>query len=134
MIWFVPIDLKKIHEQGRMFSWPHPPGCLRCNNWQVWGHGYVERYFDGYAAALLIKCYRCPVCGCVIALRPQTHFIRIHSSKEIIRSHLLHRLETGRWPPSSLPRSRFRHWVSNLRRQVYAFLTAAWDQGLGAGF
>lgn len=134
MIWFVPIDLKKIYKQGRMFSWPHPPECLRCNNWRVWGHGYVERYFDGFVAALPIKCYRCPACGCVITLRPQTHFVRIHASKDTVREHLHHRLETGRWPPSSLPRSRLRHWVFNLKRRVHAFLTAVWDQGLWAGF
>jgi len=129
MIWFVAVDLKRIHEQGRNFSWPRPPHCLRCRNWKVWGHGYVERYFDGFDKALPIKCYWCPACGCVITLRPKSHFARIHSSKETVRHHLTHRLKIGRWPSSPLPRSRLRHWLFNLRRRAQAFLTAAWDQG-----
>lgn len=134
MIWFVSVDLKKIHEEGRCYSWPRPSCCLRCNNWRVWGHGYVERYFDGFVEALLLKCYWCPACGCVITLRPKSYFVRIHSSIETVRFHIFHRLKTGRWPPSLLPRSRLRHWLFNLRRRAQAFLTAAWDQGLWAGF
>jgi hypothetical protein len=72
MLWRVPVNLKQIHEQGRHFPWPRPECCPRCRNWQVWGHGYVERYFDGYCEALLLKCYRCPACGCVITLRPES--------------------------------------------------------------
>jgi hypothetical protein len=134
MIWFVSVDLKKIHKEGRCYSWPNPSCCLRCKNWKVWGHGYVERYFDGFVEALPIKCYRCPGCGCVITLRPKSHFVRIHSSKETVRLHIFHRLATGRWPSSSLPRSRLRHWLFNLKRRVQAFLNAAWDQGVPAGF
>jgi hypothetical protein len=134
MIWFVAVDLKRIYEQGRNFSWPRPPHCLRCRNWRVWGHGYVERYFDGFDQALAIKCYHCPACGCVITLRPKSHFKRIHAGKKAIRFHLSHRLKTGRWPPSSLPRSRLRHWLSNLKQRVHAFLTATWEQGLWVGF
>ena len=134
MIWFVAVDLKKICEQGRCYSWPRPPGCLRCHNWRIWGHGYVERYFDEFVAALPLKCYRCPACGCVITLRPESHFTRIHASKKAIRFHLFHRLETSRWPPSLLPRSRLRHWLSNLKRRVHAFLTDSWRRGLQAGF
>ena len=134
MIWSVDFSLKKIHERGRLFSWPRPPCCPRCNNWKVWGHGYVERYFDGFVEALLIKCYRCPACGCVITLRPKSHFSRIHASRETIRFHLFHRLKTGRWPPSFLLHSRLRHWLSNLKHRVHVFLTSAWNQGLWAGF
>lgn len=134
MIWSVEVDLKKIHELGRLFSWPRPSCCPRCNNWRIWGHGYVERYFDGFDKALPLKCYRCPECGCVITLRPESHFPRIHSSKEIVRFHISNRLQTGRWPPSPLPRSRLRHWICNLKRRVHAFLTASWRQGLWTGF
>jgi hypothetical protein len=134
MIWFVSIDLKKIHEEGRCYSWPHPSCCPRCKNWKVWGHGYVDRYFDGFVEALPLKCYRCPDCGCVITLRPKSHFVRIHAGKETVRFHVFHKLETGRWPSSSLPRSRLRHWLFNLKRRIQAFLTAAWSQGVQAGF
>ena len=134
MIWSVDVDLKRIHEQGRNFSWPRPHCCLRCNNWQVWGHGYVERYFDGFDKALPLKCYRCPACRCVITLRPESHFARIPASKKAIRFHLFHRLKTGRWPPSPLSRSRLRHWLCNLKHRAHAFLTATWRRGLRAAF
>jgi hypothetical protein len=134
MLWRVPADLKQIRDQGRHFPWPRPECCPRCRNWRVWGHGYVERYFDGYIEALLVKCYRCPACGCVITLRPESHFPRIRSPLQAIREHLHVRLSQGRWPPSSLARSRLRHWLANLRRQVTARLTNGWGQGLWAGF
>jgi hypothetical protein len=67
-------------------------------------------------------------------LRPKSHFVRIHSSKETVRFHIFHRLQTGRWPASSLPRSRLRHWLFNLKRRTQAFLSSAWDQGFQAGF
>jgi len=92
------------------------------------------RYFEGFSSGFYLKCYRCPNCGCVITLRPDTHFIRIRSSKETIRSHLAHRVSEGRWPHASLPRSCLRYWLHNLTRQTLARLTKSWDQGLMAAF
>ena len=134
MLWRVPLDLKQIFAQGRGYPWPRPDCCLRCQNWCVWGHGYVRRYFDGFVGALLMKCYRCPSCGCVITLRPISHFPRIRCPQETIQSHLRHRLNLHRWPPSALARSRLRHWLANLRCQVQAYLTNCWSSGLWAGF
>lgn len=134
MILYVPVLLKEIYQQGRKYPWKRPEACLRCQHYRVWGHGFVQRYFDGFATCLYLKCYRCPNCRCVITLRPATHFSRIRSSKETIRSHLCHRLAKNRWPPSSLPRPRLRHWLTNLNRQILAHLTSAWDRGLLAGF
>jgi len=134
MIWPVLVELKQIFEMGRSYPWPRPECCPRCSSWRVWGHGYAARYFDGFGEALLVKCYRCPACGCVITLRPDSHFSRIHTSREILRDHLAKRLTQGRWPLSALPRSRLRHWLGNLRRQVQAHLTNRWPWGLLAGF
>lgn len=134
MLWRVSVNLKQIHDQGRNFPWPRPQCCPGCRNWRVWGHGYVQRYFDGFSEALLLKCYRCPACGRVITLRPESHFPRIRSSRQVIQDHLQHRLSLGRWPPSPLSRPRLRHWLANLRRQVAARLTNVWTQGLWAGF
>jgi hypothetical protein len=83
---------------------------------------------------LYLKCYRCPNCSCVITLRPATHFSRIRSSRETIRSHLEQRLNTGRWPRSTLSRSCLRHWFINLARQTLARLTNSWKEGLLAAF
>ena len=134
MLWRVSIDLKLIFAHGRCYRWPRPDCCPRCNNWIVWGHGYADRYFDDFEMALPMKCYRCPSCGCVITARPASHFPCIRSSQATIRSHLLYRLAHDHWLPSTLGRSRLRHWLANLRCQVLAHLTHRWGAGLFAGF
>lgn len=134
MIYSVFVNLKDIYEQGKDYPWERPGACLRCNHYKVWGHGFVERFFHGFAFSLYLRCYRCPNCGCVISLRPDTHFRRVRTGKEEICSHLLHRLTHGRWPPSNLPRSRLRHWLANLKRQTLAYLTNTWEAGLSAAF
>ncbi len=128
MITFVSVILKEIFEQGRKYVWERPATCANCNHYKVWSHGFVERLFDGFDTFLLLKCYRCPNCGCVITLRPDSHFARIQASKETIRSSLYNRLQTGRWPPGlSFPRQR--HWLKNLRRRIKALLTEVWRRG-----
>lgn len=134
MIWQVPVNLKQIHDMGRDYPWPRPDCCMRCRNWRVWGHGFVSRYFDEFDEALLLKCYRCPLCGCVITVRPASHFPRIRSSRQTIFSHLQQRISRGRWPPSPLARSCLRHWLNNLRRRIMAHLTSLWGLGVLAGF
>lgn len=134
MIWQVSVDLKQIHDLGREFPWPRPDCCMRCRSWRVWGHGFVRRYFDGFAASLFLKCYRCPLCGCVFTARPASHFPRIRSSREKIFSYLHQRIIRGRWPPSPLTRSCLRHWMANLKRQIMAHLTNLWNSGVLAGF
>lgn len=133
MILFVEAILKLISEQGRDFKWPRPQVCPNCNHSKLWGHGYVSRLFDGFRQALLIKCYRCPECGCVITLRPKTHFRRVQAPISKIRAALFHRLTNGRWPPGQ-SKSRARHWFCNLQRNIKAHLTHTWSQGNLAGF
>jgi hypothetical protein len=81
-----------------------------------------------------LKCYRCPNCGCVMTVRPDSHFSRNRCSKETIRVCLFRRLSEGRWPRSSLSPSRMRHWLSNLTRQTLAHLTNSWKRGLMTAF
>lgn len=134
MIHFVSVILKEIFEQGKDYPWRRPSACLRCNHYRVWGHGFVERFFHGFATCLYLKCYRCPACGCVMTVRPDTHFSRVRCCKVIIRSCLARRLCEGRWPRSSLSPPRMRHWLANLSRQTKARLTDAWQKGLLAAF
>ena len=134
MIYFVAVLLKNIFEQGKDFPWVRPVACLNCNHYKVWGHGFVPRYFDGFADCLYMKCYRCPLCSCVMTSRPDTHFIRIHCCKETIRALLALRIKNGRWLPSSLSLPRMRHWLANLKRQAQAHLTDSWQEGLVSAF
>ena len=133
MIIFVPVLLKDIFEQERDFVWGRPSCCPRCNHYKVWSHGFVERIFDGFNTTLSLKCYRCPLCGCVITLRPDTHFSRFQASKDKMRSFLSERLKTGRWPPDQ-SHSRHRHWLRNLKKQTKALLSDTWAKGLLAAF
>ncbi len=133
MIIFVPVLLKDIVEQERDFAWERPPCCPRCDHYKVWSHGFVERLFDGFNIPLFLKCYRCPLCGCVITLRPDTHFPRFQASKDKIRFFISERLATGRWPPAQ-SHSRHRHWLRNLKRRLKALLSDTWDKGILAAF
>jgi len=133
MIIFVPVVLKDIFEQGREYDWKRPADCPKCNHYKVWSHGFVQRFFDDFVTFLLLKCYRCPNCGCIITLRPDSHFTRIQASKETIRYSLHLRLTTDKWPPG-LSLSRQRHWLNNLRRRIKALLTDTWTSGEIAAF
>lgn len=134
MICFVRVVLKDIFEQGKDYSWQRPGICPECNNYKLHGHGFAARYFQGFASCLYLKCYRCPGCHIVITLRPDSHFSRIRSSKEEIRSHLSHRLRECRWPGSLLSRSSLRHWLANLTKQILAHLGKDWGAGPMAAF
>jgi hypothetical protein len=134
MIDFVAVQLKEIFEQGKDFPWVRPAACLKCHHYKVWGHGFVPRFFDGFVFCLYMKCYRCPLCRCVMTSRPDTHFSRIRCCKETIRALLAFRITTGRWPPSTLPPPRMRHWMANLARQAIAHLTDTWKEGRFAVF
>ncbi len=122
MIHHVSVVLKEIFLQGREYVWPRPERCLRCDSDRVWGHGFVERMFEGFSVALLIKRYRCPVCGGIIVLRPDTHFSCIQTPIKEIRFALSQRIETGRWPTGLSP-PLARHWLKNLRRNSSAYLS-----------
>ena len=121
MIHFVDVLLKDIFQMGREYPWNKPDKCPCCGNWKLWGHGFVSAFFHGFSSAIWLKRYRCPSCGCIIRMRPASHFSRFQSSRHTIGSTLLHRINTGRWPKGSC-KSRPRHWLKNLKRQMKAWL------------
>jgi hypothetical protein len=125
MVLFVAVKLKQIFYKQRDYPWPRPEPCPRCHEPRVWGHGFVAAYFDEYPCALLLRRYRCPVCGCVIRLRPKGYFKRFQASIRQIYGSLRQRIVNGRYE-AGLSRSRQRHWMCALQRQVAA--------GLGEGF
>jgi hypothetical protein len=75
--------------------------------------------------------FRCPACGCVMKCRPKSHFTRIQTAIETIRSYLAGRIETGRWPGSP---ERGRHWLRALKRQTLARLGLLWRNRLLESF
>lgn len=134
MIQFVEVILKEIFHQGKDYQWKRPSECPRCNSsGKIWSHGYVSAIFTGFIMPLFLKRYRCQDCGCVITMRPSSHYSRVQSSRETIRSALQHRINTGRWPDSG-DGARMRHWLRNLKRQVMVILGCSWSSGLMAGY
>jgi len=120
MISCVSVKLKQIFKKGKKYSWPRPELCLRCRGHQLWGHGYVASYFDGFAQPLYLKRYRCPACGCVIKMKPAGYLKRFQAPLDTIRSSIRCRLQRGCWL-SALSRSRQNHWFKALLRKVKAF-------------
>ena len=127
MIISFPLDLKKLFNLGTAYPWVRPAYCPTCHTNHVWGHGYKPTLFDGFPQPLYLKRYRCPNCGCVIIIRPNTHYSRFQASKDTIRSSLSIRLTTGKWPPWLSSHSRGRHWLISLKRKTLSIF------GLDAG-
>jgi len=138
-LFVLPAHLGHLSSKRRDYgfmAWLH----RRQQRFSLWFKHMVEtwygplRYFDGFSAALPMKCYRCPLCGCVITVRPAEYFPRIRSCMQVIVTCLTQRLEQGRWPALALRRSRLRHWLANLAGQVRIYLTETWSGGLLRGY
>jgi hypothetical protein len=119
---------------GRQYRWDKPQQCPKCRSNRLWGHGYVEAYFDEAGSqGVLLKRYRCPQCGVVLRLRPKGYWQRIQARIDTVRQNLLARIEKGRWPPGCNC-ARGRHWLRGLRRQVRTRLGLSYAEGLAEGF
>jgi len=132
MILPIDLDLKKISQLGKNYPWPRPSSC-RCGNPMVWGHGFVQVCFAGFSQPLDIRRYRCPVCGCVIRLRPKGYFTRIQSAAADIRCILDVRITTGFWPAGTIT-NRCRHWLAALKRNAVIILGIGYSRHLIAAF
>jgi len=77
---FFVLCFKGIIRLGRRYPFPRPPNCLKegCKSQKLWGHGYVEAYFDGYNFPICLRRYRCDDCGCVHTIRPFGYWPRHH--------------------------------------------------------
>ena len=79
MVIYYHVDLEELRQQGKGYQWQKPQRCPSCEMAGLWGHGYIQRYFDGYSEPLWIKRYRCPHCRAVHILRPATHYRRFQA-------------------------------------------------------
>ncbi len=91
------VDVKRLVEEGKDFCWPRPEQCPRCKGGRLWGHGYVQRYFEGLFEAVWIKRYRCPDCRAVHTLRPLEFYRGFHYSVLTILVSVLNKVVEGRW-------------------------------------
>lgn len=100
---------------GSSFKWPEHI-CEKCSR-QMWGHGFVDRYFECLSHSIRIKRLICPSCGMVVIFRPIEFWPRFRSSIEVIYTALILRLQSGFWPVG-FKRQRGWHWLSRLMRAV----------------
>jgi hypothetical protein len=134
LILFMDLCVKTLAALGRNYPWQRPERCPKCQGLRVWGHGYVEAYFDEAGSqGVFLKRYRCRECGVVIRMRPSGYWRRIQATVAAVRQRVLHRLEKGRWPPNSNP-PRQRHWLRGLKRQVRMHLGMSYADELAQGF
>jgi hypothetical protein len=133
MILFVAVDLKQVSALGRKFIWQKPDLCPCCRQSHLWGHGFSDTYFEGFTSALPMRRFFCPACRCVIKCRPKGYFSRFQTAIDTIKSHLVARLDTGRWPVS-LAGNRGRYWLAALKAKTLAYLGLDWIKRLGQAF
>ncbi len=133
MVIFSAVKLKELFKKERDYPWQKPENCPCCTSHRLWGHGFAEAIFDGYARPLLLKLYRCPDCGCVIRLRPKGYFKRFQAQVQTIRSSITLKSTSNRWL-SGISRSRQGHWFRALKKRIKAYLTETWIEGVVAGF
>ena len=117
MVLHVAVDVQRLFELGKKYPWPRPERCLACKSSRLWGHGYVQRYFEGFLLPLWVKRLRCPDCGVVYTLRPDLSYRGFRHYILTILFSLMTRMGDGRWLPS-IPRQNQQYWFKGLRIQA----------------
>jgi hypothetical protein len=100
---------------GKSYPWPRPPSCPRCDGRRLWGHGYVERFFDGYER-LPMKRWRCVDCGAVHTMRPASHWRGFWATIALILESLNGKLAGRPWL-AAVSRQRQQYWWHGFERQ-----------------
>ena len=132
MVLFCDVDIKDLVRLNRKYPWERPPYCPGCRG-GLWWHGFVPAYFSFSPAAVLLRRLRCPQCGAVHRLRPQTHWRRFQTPIQTIREAIAHRVRTHRWR-ADLSRAGQRQWWRRLRRLVTMMLGISFPDSLLGGF
>jgi hypothetical protein len=133
---FFWMSVKEIFRLGINFPFPRPERCLKdgCGG-RVWGHGFVERYFDGFGKALFLRRWRCPDCGTIYTIRPHGFWSRHHAPIQTVCRSLCHRLRHGTWDRSlGLSRQRQNHWFQALKKNILSRLGMSFRRRILRGF
>ncbi|CAO0824257.1 hypothetical protein DFAR_550003 [Desulfarculales bacterium] len=94
---------------------------------------FVPADFDKAPTAIWLRHFRCSDCWAMIRLRPRGYWNRFPAPVETTRQSLANKLARGRWAPG-LPRSRQRHWLKSLLRQVSLYLESSLSCDLRGAF
>ena len=120
IIYFL-VRVKSLFEYGKNYPWQAPDNCPYCRGRRLWGHGFVQRCFSGFIQKVWVKKYRCPDCGRVHTMRPDTHWSRFHTSMYNILKSLLCKISYSRWK-RYLPRQSQQYWFKGLIFQSSRFM------------
>lgn len=116
MILYAKVSVKKIFEEEKDYAWRRAERCPKCGSGRLWGHGYVERYFEGFETALWMKRWRCADCGGVHTMRPEGFWRRFrHSVVRIVKS-LRGKISGGEWL-GGLGREAQQYWWRGFGKQ-----------------
>lgn len=116
LVLYLSVNFKYLHTTGKKYPWPRPERCPRCGGVRLWGHGYVDRYFDGEPDALSIKRWRCTDCGAVHTMRPSTHWRGFWAPWHVIFRSLLEKAAGKKWP-EAVSRQKQQYWWRGYRIQ-----------------
>lgn len=116
----VSVDVQRLVELGKTYPWPRLTRCLSCNSFRIWGHGYAQRYFEGFSLPAWVRRLRCPDCGTVYTLRPDLFCRCFRYSLRTILSSLMTKITDGCWL-SSLPRQNQQYWYKGFKLQSARF-------------
>lgn len=103
------IDVKDLLKYGKGYPWPRLRSCPQCGGRRSWGHGYVTRYFDGFAELLWLKRFRCPDCNAVHTCRPVGFLKALRYSAEAVCSCLVKKITENRWA-EGIARQNQQYW------------------------
>ncbi len=120
MIISIPVDINLLLNRMRHYVWPRPECCPDCKNPKLWGHGFVDSFFDFSKKAIPLKRFRCSNCGCVIKLRPRGYFKRFQASIDTICTSTGSLFFKGK-AIEGPSRQRQRHWFVALKHKAAAF-------------
>ena len=109
LIVYLSVDCTAVSTQGTGFQWPRLRRCPHCRGHRLWGHGYVQRYFDGLENALWMKRWRCPDCGAVHTMRPDSHWRGFWAERTTIIASLQRKEHNDRWL-ANICRERQQYW------------------------
>ena len=114
---YYKVELNLLKQKGKEYPWPRPPRCPCCGHHRLWGHGYVERYFDGHNYPFWVKRYLCPHCKRVHTLRPAQYHRRFHSRWVLIFWSLGIKIVLGTWM-KDIPRQSQQYWWRGFIKQA----------------
>ena len=112
----VRIDLAILQEKQKEYFWNRPKCCPCCGSMTLWGHGFVDRYFDDFPEALPLKRYRCPRCRAVHTMRPDCFHSRFSANQFLLFFCILYKILKGHWS-KIVSRQRQQYWYRGFEKQ-----------------